>query len=123
MAETNGLLNRRTGKSGTEGSNPSVSATHSIISKTCVETVGLPTFLPTFKCGLTADCFAPRKHPHPFKNLPNRDPTGVAPPILADGTHSSFLHTILRVWLARFHSQLKASHPGDVHASAGELEH
>ena len=27
MAETNGLLNRRTGKSGTEGSNPSVSAT------------------------------------------------------------------------------------------------
>ena len=26
MAETNGLLNRRTGKSGTEGSNPSVSA-------------------------------------------------------------------------------------------------
>ena len=29
MAETNGLLNRRTGKSGTEGSNPSVSATAS----------------------------------------------------------------------------------------------
>ena len=27
MAETNGLLNRRTGKSGTEGSNPSASAT------------------------------------------------------------------------------------------------
>jgi hypothetical protein len=26
VAETNGLLNRRTGKSGTEGSNPSVSA-------------------------------------------------------------------------------------------------
>ena len=30
MAETNGLLNRRTGKSGTEGSNPSVSATISL---------------------------------------------------------------------------------------------
>jgi hypothetical protein len=29
VAETNGLLNRRTGKSGTEGSNPSVSATQS----------------------------------------------------------------------------------------------
>ena len=29
MAETNGLLNRRTGRSGTEGSNPSVSATQS----------------------------------------------------------------------------------------------
>jgi hypothetical protein len=27
VAETNGLLNRRTGKSGTEGSNPSISAT------------------------------------------------------------------------------------------------
>ncbi len=31
MAETNGLLNRRTGKSGTEGSNPSVSATAPMI--------------------------------------------------------------------------------------------
>ena len=30
MAETNGLLNRRTGKSGTEGSNPSVSAIYII---------------------------------------------------------------------------------------------
>ena len=30
MAETNGLLNRRTGKSGTEGSNPSVSANISL---------------------------------------------------------------------------------------------
>jgi hypothetical protein len=29
VAETNGLLNRRTGKSGTEGSNPSVSASNS----------------------------------------------------------------------------------------------
>jgi hypothetical protein len=28
VAETNGLLNRRTGKSGTEGSNPSVSANY-----------------------------------------------------------------------------------------------
>jgi len=89
-----------------------------------VETVGLPTFLPTFKCGLTADCFAPRKHPPtPLKTCPTETPPGWHPPILADGTHSSFLHTILRVWLARFHSQLKASHPGDVHASAGELEH
>ena len=34
MAETNGLLNRRTGKSGTEGSNPSVSATQSANSLT-----------------------------------------------------------------------------------------
>ena len=33
MAETNGLLNRRTGKSGTEGSNPSVSARTPYISE------------------------------------------------------------------------------------------
>ena len=33
MAETNGLLNRRTGKSGTEGSNPSVSANISSLIK------------------------------------------------------------------------------------------
>ena len=68
MAETNGLLNRRTGKSGTEGSNPSVSATHPIISKTCVEIVGLPTFLPTFSRELVTDCLAPNKYPpHPLQ--------------------------------------------------------
>ena len=46
MAETNGLLNRRTGKSGTEGSNPSVSATHLNISNACVESLGLPDLTP-----------------------------------------------------------------------------
>ena len=59
MAETNGLLNRRTGKSGTEGSNPSVSA--KILILKCfsplvappkigksLETVGtVPAFVPT----------------------------------------------------------------------------
>ena len=38
MAETNGLLNRRTGKSGTEGSNPSVSANISMR----INEMGLP---------------------------------------------------------------------------------
>ena len=81
MAETNGLLNRRTGKSGTEGSNPSVSATHPIISKTYVESLGLPTFLPTSSRELVTDCLAPNKYPPtPFKILTNRDPTEVAPP-------------------------------------------
>lgn len=61
MAETNGLLNRRTGKSGTEGSNPSVSAMHSNISNACVESLGLPAFLPTFVQGLASDCLAPKK--------------------------------------------------------------
>ncbi len=37
MAETNGLLNRRTGKSGTEGSNPSVSAIKSLLNKDFAE--------------------------------------------------------------------------------------
>jgi len=49
-----------------------------------VESVGLPTFLPTFSRELVTDCLAPNNHP----------------PILANGTHSSFLHTILRVRLA-----------------------
>ena len=41
----------------------------------------LPTFLPTFSRELVTDCLAPNKYPPtPFKNLPNRDPTGVAPP-------------------------------------------
>ena len=54
------------------GSNPTVSATHPIISKTCVEIVGLPTFLPTFSRELVTDCLAPNKYPPtPFKNLPN----------------------------------------------------
>ena len=35
--------------------------------------------------------------PTPFNILPNQDPTGVTPPILSYGTHSSFLHIILRV--------------------------
>jgi hypothetical protein len=67
VAETNGLLNRRTGKSGTEGSNPSVSATHLNISKTCLESVDLPTFLDTFVQGLVADCLAPKCTPLPPK--------------------------------------------------------
>ena len=100
MAETNGLLNRRTGKSGTEGSNPSVSAMHSIISKTWVGIVDIPTFLPTFSRELATDCFAPKNTPTPFKSLPNQTPPGWHPPILANGTHSSFLNTILRVRLA-----------------------
>ena len=76
MAETNGLLNRRTGKSGTEGSNPSVSATHSTISKTCVESVGLP----TFSRELVTDCLAPKSNPHSLQKSTQLDPTGVAPP-------------------------------------------
>ena len=52
MAETNGLLNRRTGKSGTEGSNPSVSATSFILArktKGIASPCGLrPTFQPSF---------------------------------------------------------------------------
>ena len=65
MAETNGLLNRRTGKSGTEGSNPSVSATHLNISNACVENLGLSAFLPTFAQGLASDCLAPKKQISP----------------------------------------------------------
>jgi hypothetical protein len=42
----------------------------------------------------------------PVKNLPNETPPGWHPPILADGTHSSFLHTILHVRLATFCSGL-----------------
>ena len=81
MAETNGLLNRRTGKSGTEGSNPSVSATHSIISKTCVDNVGLPTFLPTFERGLVTVYLAPNKYPPPpSKTLRIQTPPGWHPP-------------------------------------------
>ena len=63
------------------GSNPTVSATHPIISKTCVESLGLPTFLPTSSRELVTDCLAPNKYPPtPFKILTNRDPTEVAPP-------------------------------------------
>ena len=82
MAETNGLLNRRTGKSGTEGSNPSVSATRPIISKAYMENVSLPTFIPTFSRELVTDCLAPNKYPPtPFKIPTQRDPTGVVPPL------------------------------------------
>ncbi len=77
MAETNGLLNRRTGKSGTEGSNPSVSATHLNISKTCLESVDLPTFLDTFVQGTASRPNAP----HSLRKPTSRDPTEV-PPIL-----------------------------------------
>jgi hypothetical protein len=45
VAETNGLLNRRTGKSGTEGSNPSVSAI-----------LVLPCRLPATRPGGTVKC-------------------------------------------------------------------
>jgi hypothetical protein len=76
VAETNGLLNRRTGKSGTEGSNPSVSATHSIISKTCVDNVGLPTFLPTFERGLATAYLAPNSTATPSKPLLTQTPPG-----------------------------------------------
>ena len=103
MAETNGLLNRRTGKSGTEGSNPSVSATRPIISKTYAESVSLPTFLPTFKRRLATIYLAPIVTPPlPLKAYPTETPPGWYPPIQAAGTHSSFLHVILRVRLAEF---------------------
>ena len=55
-------------------------AIQSIISKTYVESVGLPTFLPTFIRRLVTDCLAPNNTPHPFKIPSNRDPTGVPPP-------------------------------------------
>jgi hypothetical protein len=35
--------------------------------------------------------------PTPSKNLSNATPPGWHPPILVDGTHGSFLHTILLV--------------------------
>jgi hypothetical protein len=106
VAETNGLLNRRTGKSGTEGSNPSVSAIHSIITKTYVESVGLPTFLPTFKRRLATVYLAPRNTPHPLqKPSQTRPHRGGTPPNLVDGTRSSFLHIILRVRLAWFYNR------------------
>lgn len=80
MAETNGLLNRRTGKSGTEGSNPSVSA---IISITFI-TLGLaakPALVPValFLCWTASHCdeSAPNllpkiqpEQPHRFGTLP-----------------------------------------------------
>ena len=40
--------------------------------------------------------------PTPFKNLAKDTPPGCHPPILAYGTHSSFLHIILRVRLDGF---------------------
>ncbi len=52
MAETNGLLNRRTGKSGTEGSNPSVSATISLrINEMPLREAKNPQFLRRFAAG------------------------------------------------------------------------
>ncbi len=45
--------------------------------------------------GLVTVYLAPNKYPPtPIKILANREPTGVVPPILVDGTHSSFLYTI-----------------------------
>ncbi len=58
------------------------------------------TALSTIKCLVEANLC-----PTPFKNLPNQTPPGWHPPNLADGPHSSFLHTILRVRLASFYSQ------------------
>jgi hypothetical protein len=47
---------------------------------TCVEIVGLPTFLPTFSRELVTNCFALNKHPpNPLIIPDNPDPTGVAP--------------------------------------------
>ena len=85
------------------GSNPTVSATHPIISKTCVEIVGLPTFLPTFSRELVTDCLAPNKYPpHPLqKTYPTGPHRGGTPLFwLDDGTHSCFLHNILRIQFA-----------------------
>jgi len=46
-----------------------------------VESLGLPTFLPTFSRELVTDCLAPNKYPPtPFKKPTQLDPTGVAPP-------------------------------------------
>ena len=51
--------------------------------------------------GLVTVYLAPNKYPPPpSKPLLKQTPPGWYPPILVDGTHSSFLHTILRVWLA-----------------------
>jgi hypothetical protein len=59
VAETNGLLNRRTGKSGTEGSNPSVSATSGTFTTSCeleraLKNSGFP-YIIRF-CQFAADC-------------------------------------------------------------------
>ena len=45
MAETSGLLNRRTGDSRTEGSNPSVSATARSPTLATIRTIGYMSFL------------------------------------------------------------------------------
>lgn len=47
-----------------------------------------------------AGCLAPKSTPYPRQKPTQRDPTGVAPSILAYGIHSFFLPTILRVRLA-----------------------
>ena len=48
--------------------------------------------------GLATVYIAPKSTTRPpVKNLPNETPPGWHPPILADGTHSSFLHIILLV--------------------------
>jgi hypothetical protein len=43
--------------------------------------------------------------PPPAKSLLIETPPGWHPPILADGTHSSFLHIIMHVRLAGFHAR------------------
>jgi len=70
-----------------------------------VESVGLPTFLPTFSRELATDCLAPNKYPPPppSKSPLIETPQGWHPPILGYGTHSSFLHIILHVWLVWVH--------------------
>jgi len=67
--------------------------------------LGLPTFLPTFSQELGTAYLAPNSTPPRFKNLAKETPPGRHPPILVDGTHSSFLHIILLVRLAVFNSR------------------
>ncbi len=52
------------------GSNPTVSASYSIISMACGEYVGLPTFVLTLVSALFPPTHAP------FKNVPNETPAG-----------------------------------------------
>ena len=53
---------------------------------------------PLLVCGCATNTYPP-----PSKNLPNATLPGRHPPSLDDGTHSSFLHTILDVWLTALH--------------------
>jgi hypothetical protein len=102
VVECTGLENRR-GCKLTVGSNPTLSASILIKSISYGYFLIIPTFLPTFSHELATDRLAPKVAPPiPFEIPANQDPTGVPPPILVDGTHSSFLHTILLVRLDGF---------------------